>query len=64
MELALPSWGLGRGSGQGTQGERELTGQGHGHTTRSCAHPPGNQRQERPQDAEVIDEEEEITGRL
>lgn len=61
MELARPRWGLGQGSGQG---EQELTGQGHGHTTSSCAHPPGNQRQERPQDAEVIDEEEEIAGRL
>lgn len=61
MELARPRWGLGQGSGQG---ERELTGQRHGHTTSSCAHPPGNQRQERPQDAEVIDEEEEIAGRL
>lgn len=64
MELALPSLGLGQGSGQGTQGEWKLTGQGHGHTTSSCAHPPGNQRQERPQDAEVVDEEEEIAGRL
>lgn len=45
MELARLRWGLGQGSGQG---EQELTGQGHGHTTSSCAHPPGNQRQERP----------------
>ena len=64
MESALPGWGSGQGPGQGTQGGQELTGQGHRHATCSCAHPPGNKRQERPQDVEVVDEEEEIAGRL
>lgn len=63
---ARSAWaGVGvRGPGQGTQGGQELTGQGHRNTTRSRAHSPGNEGQQRPQDAEVVDEEEEIVGRL
>lgn len=55
---ALPGWD------QGTQNGQELTRQGHRHTPSRCAHPLGNEGQQGPQDAEVIDEEEEVAGWL
>lgn len=54
----------GQRSRSGHKWGQELTGQGHRYTTSSCAHSPGNKGQQCPQDTEVVDEEEEITGRL
>lgn len=63
---ARSTWGGGgvRGPGQGTRGGQGLTGQGHRDAASSGAHSPGNEGQQGPQDAEVVDEEEEIAGRL
>lgn len=57
--------GVGIGAqGQSSQHGQELTRQGHRYTTSGRAHPPGNEGQQCPQDAEVIDEEKEVTGWL